>query len=153
MRVFTNGDQGPARLRGPVSDGRKERFGMYFPRLFAYAYSLIGDEAEVKDVVSEAFGRVLSRSMDTSEDEFVVELFTTVRDLTRNSHATPPAAGTLSDRERELLAFVFDARLTSAQIRRLTDTTERSFAAALFRALRKLQSEVASSAALSVRPA
>jgi DNA-directed RNA polymerase specialized sigma24 family protein len=153
MQVFTNGEQRAAQVPGSSSDGQKDRFGTYFPRLFACVYSLIGDEAVAKDVVSEAFSRVLPGSMDAIEDEFVIELFTTARDLTHSSLKSEPATGSLSDRERELLAFVFDARLTRHQIRRLTDATESSVSAALLRALRKLQAELASSAVVSAHPA
>ena len=43
----------------PTGSTEKARFGMYFPRVFACAYSLSGDEATAKDVVSVAFSRVL----------------------------------------------------------------------------------------------
>jgi hypothetical protein len=153
MPVFTNGKQQGAQLGGSVSDRQKERFGTYFPRLFACVYSLIGDEAVAKVLVSEAFSRVLPGWMDNSEDEFVIELFATARDLIRSSPRPGPATGSLSERERELLAFVFDARLTRDQIRRLTDATEPSVSTGLLRALRKIQTESASTAAVSASPA
>jgi DNA-directed RNA polymerase specialized sigma24 family protein len=152
MRVFTNGEQRAAQLPGSGQDVQKERFGTYFPRLFAYVYALTGDEAGARNVVSEAFARVLPRSVGPTEDDFVVALFTTARDLTRSSRGPAPTAGSLSDSEQELLAFVFDARLTRDQIRRLTDTTERSLSEELLRALRKLQAEMSFSASVSVRP-
>ena len=137
---------------GPTGSTEKARFGTYYPRVFACAYSLTGHEAAAKDVVSEAFSRVLAHSKDLSEEEFVVELFRTARDLARASGAAP-TSGSLTGRERELLAFMFDARLTHEEIRRLMRTTERALSAALLRALRKLQSAMTPSAATYLRPA
>jgi len=96
--------------------------------------------------VSEAFSRVLAHSKDLSEEEFVVELFSIARDLARASGAAASTSGSLTGRERELLAFMFDARLTHEEIRRLMRTTERALSAALLRALRKLQSGIRPSA-------
>ena len=130
----------------------KARFGTYFPRAFACAYSLTGDEAAARDVVSEAFSHALAHSKDLSEEEFVVELFSTTRDLVRATRAVGSRSGNLTGRERELLAFMFDARLTREEIRRLMRTTERALSAALLGALRKLRCGIAASTANSVRP-
>jgi DNA-directed RNA polymerase specialized sigma24 family protein len=139
--------------KGANGGTEKARFGAYFPRVFACAYSLTGDEAAAKDVVSEAFSYVLAHSKDLSEEEFVVELFSTARDLARASRAAGSTSGNLTGREQELLAFMFDARLTHEEIRRLMRTTERALSAALLRALRKLQSGIAASTATTLRPA
>ena len=155
LQSSTNGLSG---LRAVAIDGavkeaagstEKTRFGTYFPRVFACAYSLTGDEVAAKDIVSEAFSHVLAHSKALGEEEFVVELFSTARDLARASRATGSASGNLTGREQELLAFVFDARLTHEQIRRLMRTTERALSAGLLRALRKLQSGMTPSAAAS----
>lgn len=142
-------------MDGAVKDAagstEETRFGTYFPRVFACAYSLTGDEGAAKDIVSEAFSHVLAHSKDVSEEEFVVELFSAARDLARASSAGGSTIGNLTGREKELLAFVFDARLTHEQIRRLTRTTERALSATLLRALRKLQSGMTPSAAASLR--
>jgi hypothetical protein len=140
-------------VKGAFAGTEETRFGTYFPRVFACAYSLTGDEAAAKDIVSEAFSHVLAHSKDLSEEEFVVELFSTARDLARASRAAGGASGNLTGREQELLAFVFDARLTHEQIRRLMRTTERALSAGLLRALRKLQSGMTASAAASLRSA
>ena len=139
--------------RPDSGSGEKARFGTYFPRVFACAYSLTGDEAAAKDVVAEAFSHVLAHSKDLSEEEFVVQLFSTARDLARAARAAISTNGNLTGRERELLAFIFDAQLTHEEIRRLMRTTERALSAALLRALRKLQSGMAPSAATSLRSA
>lgn len=137
--------------KGASGNTEKARFGTYFPRVFACAYSLTGDEAAAKDVVSEAFSHVLAHSKDLCEEEFVVELFSTARDLARASSAAGSTNANLTGREQELLAFVFDARLTHEEIRRLMRTTERALSTALLRALRKLQSGMTPSAAASLR--
>ena len=155
LQSSTNGVSGLRAVDGAAkgADGstEKTRFGTYFPRVFAYAYSLTGDEAAAKDIVSEAFSHVLAHSKDMSEEEFVVELFSAARDLARASRAAGSTSGNLTGREQELLAFVFDARLTHAEIRRLMRTTERALSAALLRALRKLQSGITPSAAGALR--
>lgn len=118
----------------------RERFGMYFPRVFACAYSLTNDETAAKNIVSEVFSHVLARSSDVSEEEFVVELFGMTRDLVRTSRILGTEGnGRLTSRERELLAFLFDARLTHEEVRRLMRTTEQALSAALLGAMRKLQ--------------
>ena len=152
---------GARALGGAASDAtkaatggtEKARFGTYFPRVFACAYSLTGDEAAAKDIVSEAFSHALAHSKDMCEEEFVVELFSTARDLARASGTANSTSRNLTGREQELLAFVFDARLTHEEIRRLMRTTERALSATLLRALRKLQSGMTPSAAASLRSA
>jgi DNA-directed RNA polymerase specialized sigma24 family protein len=157
LQSSTNGASGlrAVAIDGAVKDavGSTEgtRFGTYFPRVFACAYSLTGDEAVAKDIVSEAFSHVLAHSKVLSEEEFVVELFSTARDLARASRAVGRTGGNLTGREKELLAFLFDARLTHEEIRRLMRTTERALSAALLRALRKLQSGMTPAAAASLR--
>jgi hypothetical protein len=138
---------------GAAGRSEKTRFGTYFPRVFAYAYALTSDEEAAKEIVSEAFSHVLAHSENLSDDEFVVELFSTARDLARASRAADSPSGNLTGREQELLAFLFDARLTHEEIRRLMRTTERALSAALLRALRKLQSGMTPSAAASLRSA
>jgi len=57
LRLFP-GNQG----MGEASDGsRRKRFGAYFPRLFAYAQSNVGDEAAAREVVIEAFSAVFAQ--------------------------------------------------------------------------------------------
>lgn len=151
IRTSTNGPPRPASADTPTT--QKTRFGAYFPRVFACTLSLTGDEAAAKDIVCEAFSQVLARSTHLSKDEFVVQLFATARDLARSLHATEGRSGSLTGREQELLAFVFDARLTREEIRRLMRTTERALSAALLRALRKLQSGIAPPAVTPAHPA
>jgi hypothetical protein len=130
-------------VRAPSSGDaaiRKERFGSFFPRAFAFALSLTGDESFSKDVVAEAFGRIFAATTDLTEEEFAVELFTLTRELSRSISPNRIDAYGLTAPEQELLAFVFDARLSHEEIRRLTGTTEHGLTSGLLEALRKLQS-------------
>jgi DNA-directed RNA polymerase specialized sigma24 family protein len=120
----------------------KRRFGTYFPRVFAYAYALTGNEAAANEIVSEAFAQIFSLEAELPEEEFIVDLFMLARDLSRAVPETS-ASGALTTREREVLALVFDARLSREEIRRLMNTTEQGLSATLLRALRKLQAGIA----------
>jgi len=120
-------------------DLQRARFGAFFPRVFACAHSLTGDETTAREVVIEAFSRAFASPGDLTDDEFALLLFTTTRDRSRAAQTSPSTNDRLNSRERELLALVFDARLSREQIRRLMDTTEQALSSILLRALRKLQ--------------
>ena len=120
-------------------DLQRARFGAFFPRVFACAHSLTGDETTAREVVIEAFSRAFASPGDLTDDEFALLLFTTTRDRSRAAQTSPSTNDRLNSRERELLALVFDARLSREQIRRLMDTTEQAVSSILLRALRKLQ--------------
>jgi DNA-directed RNA polymerase specialized sigma24 family protein len=122
-----------------AKDLRSARFGAFFPRVFACAHSLTGDETAARGIVVEAFSHAFANPANLSDDEFALLLFSTVRDLCRSAQTTQAVNGRLTSRERELLAFVFDARLSRDEIRRLLDTTERALSSILLGALRKLQ--------------
>ena len=120
-------------------DLQRARFGAFFPRVFACAHSLTGDETTAREVVIEAFSRAFASPGDLTDDEFALLLFTTARDRSRAAQTSPSTNDRLNSRERELLALVFDARLSREEIRRLMDTTEQAVSSILLRALRKLQ--------------
>jgi DNA-directed RNA polymerase specialized sigma24 family protein len=120
-------------------DLQRARFGAFFPRVFACAHSLTGDETTAREVVIEAFSRTFAGPGDLTDDEFAILLFATTRDLCRAAQPSASVNDRLNSRERELLALVFDARLSRENIRRLMDTTEQALSSILLRALRKLQ--------------
>ncbi len=128
------------------------RFGAHFPRVFAYAYSLTGNEATAREAVAKAFSRAFAHAADLEDDEFVILLFATLRDICR-SMPRAESDGKLSSRERELLALVFDARLSRDKIHRLMRTTEEAVSATLLRALRKLRESAPARAKEFFRPA
>ena len=131
-----NGNEG-----SPVAaeDLHRVRFGAFFPRAFACAHSLTGDETTAREVVVEAFTRAFAHPGNLNDDEFALLLFATTRDLCRAAQTGPSLNDRLNSRERELLALVFDARLSQDDIRRLMETTEQALSSILLRALRKLQ--------------
>jgi hypothetical protein len=144
---------GHERIPLTAKDLRSARFGAFFPRVFACAHSLTGDETTAREIVVEAFSQAFANPKNLSDDEFALLLFSTVRDLCRSAQTPSPANGNLNVRERELLALVFDARLTRDQIRRVLDTTEQALSSALLGALRKLQAgRKAPAAKPSLRP-
>ena len=130
---------GNERFPLPAKDLRSARFGAFFPRVFACAHSLTGDDTTAREIVIEAFSEAFANPAKLSDDDFAILLFSSVRDLCRSAQTTRGVNGGLNSRERELLAFVFDARLTRDEIRRLVDTTEQALSSILLGALRKLQ--------------
>jgi hypothetical protein len=112
---------------------QRARFGAYFPRVFACAHSLTADETAAREASVEAFSLAFAAPDDLGEDDFTLLLFAAVRDLCRG--------------ERELLAFVFDARLSRETIRKLMQTTEQAISSTLLAALRKVQSGMSPAAA------
>jgi hypothetical protein len=135
-------------------DLRSARFGAFFPRVFACAHSLTGDELTAREIVIEAFSQAFASPANLNDDGFGLVLFSTVRDLCRSTQTTRGVNGSLNSRERELLAFVFDARLSREEIRRLLNTTEQALSSILLGALRKLQAgRKAPAAKPSLRPA
>jgi DNA-directed RNA polymerase specialized sigma24 family protein len=131
-----NGNEG---FPAVAVDLQRVRFGAFFPRVFACAHSLTGDETTAREVVIEAFSRTFASPGDLTDDEFAIQLFATTRDLCRDAQTSASVNDRLNSRERELLALVFDARLSREEIRRLMDTTEQALSSILLRALRKLQ--------------
>ena len=139
-----NGLNGHGAVSG--TELQRARFGAYFPRVFACAHSLTADEPAAREAAVEAFSRAFGRSDDVEEDDFVVLLFSAVRDLCRGVRSF--ALNTdLDGGDRELLAFVFDARLSREIIRRLMQTTEQAISSRLLAAFRKVQAGLPSTAA------
>ncbi|MDO8614116.1 MAG: sigma-70 family RNA polymerase sigma factor [Dehalococcoidia bacterium] len=134
-----------------LRDLRRERFGTYFPRVFAYAGSLTGDEATATEVVLEAFTRVFARSPYLSSDDFSAVLFGFARDLCRavSAHRRRPPDG-LSPRERDVIALVFDAQLSRQEIVAILGVKSESVASILLKGLRKLRESSPSRAAASL---
>jgi hypothetical protein len=133
-----------------VNELQGERFGAFFSRAFACALSLTGNEARAREVVIEAFSRIFGDHGNLSDDEFVVSLFHSLRELCRALPPNTAQADQLTGRERELLALVFDARLSRDVIRRITRTSEEGISSALLSALRKLRGDAVPAATASL---
>lgn len=120
-----------------IQEIRRARFGKYFPRLFAYAHSLVGDDATAKAIVIDSFTEAFDSPAVFGDEEFLFAIFSHARDLCRGSSATP--ADRLSQREREVIALMFDAQLSRRQIGLLTKMKEDAVNGALLKGIRKLR--------------
>jgi len=110
--------------------------------VFAFGHSLTADETAANEAAVEAFSRAFAQRGDLTEEEFVVLLFTSMRDHCQRIPSAGKRSDELNGRERELLALVFDARLNRELIRKLMQTTEQAISATLLGALRKVRSGV-----------
>jgi DNA-directed RNA polymerase specialized sigma24 family protein len=119
---------------------RRERFGKYFPRLFAYAHTLVGDEAAAKAIVIDSFTQALDLPTHPGDEEFLFAIFNHARDLCRGGNATQKEH--LSQRECEVIALLFDAQLSRRQICTLTCMKEEALNGALLKAFRKLRARM-----------
>jgi DNA-directed RNA polymerase specialized sigma24 family protein len=115
----------------------ERRFGSYFPRAFAYAFSNVGDEAQVRGLVTEAFGRIFSASPQIPEEQFRIALFSALAELCRTQPRPLPVDFGLSQRERLAVTLTFDAGLSVAEAGRVAGSDK--VGEDLQRALRKLQ--------------
>ena len=117
-----------------------ERFGVHFPRLFAYAYAYVGGEAAAREIAAEALARALARHPDLPDEEFRLALFGLARRLCRAAACTnAPLGDMLSRREREVLSLVFDAQLRRHEVGALLKLKEDAVTSALVSGLTKLR--------------
>jgi len=114
----------------------EKRFGSYFPSAFAYAFSNVGDQERARDMVKEAFGRIFAASPQMPEEQFRIALFSALRELCRTLPRPVPIDFSLSERERDAVTLVIDAKLSIADAGRVTGAD--SVGSDLERALRKL---------------
>jgi len=126
-----------------------ERFGAYFPRLFAYVRSCVGGDVPAQDIVVEAFTRAFSKAGGASEEDFRAVLFRTARRLCRPALRRDESAtdDPLSSREREIISLIFDAGLTREQIARMFRIRQTTVSSVLLTGLRKLKEQTSPAAA------
>jgi DNA-directed RNA polymerase specialized sigma24 family protein len=126
-----------------------ERFGAYFPRLFAYVRSCVGGDVPTQDIVVEAFTRAFSKAGGAGEDDFRSVLFRTARRLCRPAlrHDGSAADDPLSPQEREVISLIFDAGLSREQISRMFRMRETTVNSALLTGLFKLKEQTSPAAA------
>jgi len=106
-----------------AQDVIEKRFRLYFPRAFAYALSNLGDEEKARTVVMEAFAGIFAVSSQMPEEQFRIALFSAARDLYKTQARAVPLDFGLSERERDALTLIFDARLTPAEAERVAGRT------------------------------
>ena len=128
------------------AETRRERFGAYFPRVFAFAHATLGDEAAARDVVIETFGCLFAEDVDLPQQQFELLLFATARQVCRERAVSKRPDDGLSAREREIVSLVFDAQLPQGQIAAVLGVKEETLAGALLRALKKLRTRLPATA-------
>jgi DNA-directed RNA polymerase specialized sigma24 family protein len=141
---------------GPRAGGRREvqseRFGTYFPRLFAYACAATGDDEAARDVAVSAFSEAFARP-DVREDEFELDLFRTARAICQSGEYRMRRHNDgLSPRERDVISLLFDAQLNRLQISALLGIRQDMVASTLVRGLRKLRATFATGTAAAAVP-
>jgi DNA-directed RNA polymerase specialized sigma24 family protein len=157
MRGLDLGRTGDDRTAtGPRMDARREvqseRFGAYFPRLFAYACASTGDDEAARDVAVAAFSQAFARH-DMREDEFELELFRTARDICLSGeYRVRRHNDGLTPRERDVISLLFDAQLNRNQISALLGLRQEAVASTLVHGLRKLRNTFANGGAGAVVP-
>ena len=127
---------------GGRRDLQRERFGNYFPRLFAYACAATGDDEAARDVVVASFTDVYSMP-DMRSDEFEVALFRAARELCGSGeYRLRRHNDGLSPRERDVISLHFDAQMSRTQISTLLGLQQDAVALTLMRGLRKLRARM-----------
>jgi DNA-directed RNA polymerase specialized sigma24 family protein len=124
----------------------RARFGAYFPRVFAFLHSLLGDEEAARDLVIETFATAFADSKDVSENEFPVLLFSVAHKRCRDLPARSAGDDGLSAREKEVVSLIFDAQLTRQEVGQVLGMTQESVASALLQGLKKLRVRLGSRA-------
>lgn len=123
---------------GHRRDLRAERFKAYFPRVFAYACSVAGDDEAARDVTVGAFASTFTLP-DMREPEFEIALFRAAQEEANRHNRHKDG---LTARERDVIALVFDAQLEQAQIAELMGVSTDTVSITLAKGLRKLQSRL-----------
>lgn len=141
MGLHATTHQGTCSSQLVTDEIRRERFGRYFPRLFAYAHSLVGNDVAAKAIVIDSFTHAFESPAHLEDEEFLLAIFNHARDLCRGSNVT--SRDHLSHRERDVLSLLFDAQLSRWQVGVLTRMREDAVNGALLKALRKLRETMA----------
>jgi len=128
-----------------ADETRRDRFGAYFPRVFAYVQHNTGDEAVTRDLVAEAFTRVFSMSAEPKEAEYRLALFRAARELCEGAHAPAAAEECLTPRERDIISLLFDAQLNRGEVASILEMEEQAVTSELVRALKKLRAGIGAS--------
>lgn len=135
------------------ADIRQDRFDAYFPRVFAYGFSAIGDEEAARHLTVATFAEVFSLP-DMREPEFELEVFRTARQIVRGVYHSPRRSPDgLTARERDVMALVFDAGLQRDQVGQLLSLRPETVLGILLKGLRKMRDPMPAGAGLPAVPA
>ncbi len=141
---------GGSRRRGAppaIESALQQRFGSYFPSLFAYARSWVNDDTAAREIVAEAFTGAFVRRPDLPDEEFRLFLFGLARRLCRSAASRGARPNDpLSPREREVLSLRFDAQLSRSDIGCLLKVKEDAVTSTLVRGLKKLRANTSPAA-------
>lgn len=134
----------PGNAGGELEAGetRRDRFGEYFPRVFAYVQHNTGDEAVTRELVAEAFTRVFSIPGVAKEADYRLALFRAARDLCGGARVATTAEECLTPRERDIISLLFDAQLRRGEVASILEMEERAVTFELVRALKKLRAGI-----------
>jgi DNA-directed RNA polymerase specialized sigma24 family protein len=147
---FNRASDGPR--AGARREVQSERFGKYFPRLFAYSCAATGDDEAARDVAVTAFSEAFARP-DVREDDFELDLFRTARAICQSGeYRVRRHNDGLSPRERDVISLLFDAQMNRVQISALVGIRQEVVASTLVRGLRKLRASLAMGPAGAVVP-
>ncbi len=138
-------DTADREVRGgvPEDETRRQLFGAYFPRVFAYVHAMVGDEGRAKGVTAETFATVFTTPAGGDERRFTMAVFGVARALCRALGPTERLAfDGLTEREREVISLLFDAQLAHGDIGHLLEIKEETVSSSLVRGLRKMRSGV-----------
>jgi DNA-directed RNA polymerase specialized sigma24 family protein len=120
----------------------------YFPRVYAFVHSCVGGDVRTQDIVVQSFSKAFSHGHD-DEERFCAALFRSARKLCKPALKENASRDedSLTAREREVLALVFDAGFTREEIASIFRMRESNVSAALMTGLRKLKSQTSPAAA------
>lgn len=128
------------------SSGLRKRFHRYFPAMFAYVFSHVGDEEAAGDIVAEAFARVSVEAQASGRNGFRLRLFQVARDLVADSRGQHSGDGKfdgeLSNVERELLSLVFDGELRPSEASAILGVPPDHIPSMLLTSLRKMRGQL-----------
>lgn len=121
----------------------RQLYTTYFPRLFAYVLSCLGDDrGAAEEMTAEVFERALRRrSSDGDERAFRLALFSTAHRLCWPVLKKGRPGDPLEAREREIIALTFDAQLPPGEIATILRASRGSVTGALMSGLRKLRDQ------------
>jgi DNA-directed RNA polymerase specialized sigma24 family protein len=125
-------------LQRDSTEGKSEqRFGVYYPRLFAYALSAVGNPARARDLVTDILHDILISGEPLPEEQFRLALFAEAQAVCgRQARAVYLDFG-LTTAERRVLSLVVDGGLSLEEAAMVSG--QRDAGVVLYSAVHKLR--------------